>query len=82
MSDRNNRRVLAGEVVKQSGLNTYSVIVKNLKRHPVYQKVYRVSQKFLVHSECEHTVGEKVQIMSCRPISKMKRWRILDKRVK
>lgn len=82
MSERNDRRVLSGEVVKQSGMNTYSVIVKNLKRHPVYQKVYRVSQKFLVHSDVDHAPGEKVQIMSCRPISKMKRWRILDKRVK
>jgi small subunit ribosomal protein S17 len=71
---------MTGSVVKKSSKNTISILVETLKRHPVYGKVYRVSKKYLVHDPKEEAVvGDKVIVASCRPISKMKRWRLVSK---
>ena len=80
MSERTVQSQMTGSVVKKSSKNTISVLVETLKRHPVYGKVYRVSKKYLVHdSKEEAIVGDKVVVASCRPISKMKRWRLVSK---
>ncbi len=77
--ERSLRKVKVGEVVKRSGLRTVSVRVVILKRHKTYGKVYKVSSKFLVDDvDNMAKVGDKVQIMECRPISKNKKWRLVE----
>jgi small subunit ribosomal protein S17 len=79
MTTRNKRRTKSGVVLKSSGLNTVSVLVETLSQHARYKKVYKASQKYLVHvdNEQEVKVGDKVEIVSCRPLSKRKNWRVL-----
>jgi small subunit ribosomal protein S17 len=51
--------------------------VERLKRHPLYGRVQRVTKKFHAHDENnECKVGDRVEMMECRPISKQKRWRV------
>ena len=80
MSTRNLPKKLTGTVVKKSGEKTISVSVQTLKRHKLYGKVYKVSQKYLVHDPKNiGAVGDKVIVASCRPISKLKKWYLLSK---
>lgn len=79
-TERNTRKQIIGDVVKKSGTKTISVLVETLKRHELYGKVYKVSKKYLVHDDAEiASVGDKVVVSSCRPISKQKRWRLVSK---
>lgn len=56
---------------------TVVVRVDRLKKHPKYQKYYRVSRKFKAHDEKnEYKVGDVVEIQEIRPLSKDKRWKI------
>lgn len=73
-----NQKVIEGLVESVSGKKTIKVKVENLKRHPVYGKVVKVSSKYLVHDELEQgKVGDKVKIIASRPISKLKKWKLL-----
>ena len=59
--------------------HTLVVRVDTLKRHPKYQKFYRTSKKFKAHDESgEYRVGDVVMLVETRPISKDKRWRVLE----
>ncbi|MBQ1839891.1 MAG: 30S ribosomal protein S17 [Actinomycetota bacterium] len=77
--ERNNRKVRQGVVVSAAGDKTCTVQVKDRKPHPVYKKMMTTTKKFYVHDE-ENTagVGDTVRIMETRPMSKMKRWRLVD----
>ena len=70
----NTRRRLTGRVVRFKTQNTVTVKVDRTFRHPLYQKVMRVSKKFLVHDELGTQPGDRVRIVESRPISKRKRW--------
>lgn len=75
--DRGRKKAIVGEVVKKSGDKTIKVITKTLKRHPKYEKVIRRTASFMVHDEAgSAVVGDKVAIISCRPMSKTKKWRL------
>jgi len=72
------KRKLKGEVVSDKMGKTAVVRVDRFKLHPRYKKRYRVSRKYKVHDEknkCK--VGDTVEFVECRPISKDKRWRIV-----
>lgn len=70
---------LVGVVVSASALQTTVIRVTRLVRHPVYQKVVRRSKKFKVHDPGKIAqVGDEVRIESTRPISKEKRWRLIE----
>lgn len=72
------RKRLTGEVVSLSGAKTAVVKVTRKKLHPIYKKRYSVSKKFHAHNEsAEVALGDKVVIEETRPISKLKRWRIV-----
>lgn len=59
---------------------TVVVKVVSVKRHPKYKKIYRVTNKFKVHDEKnEYKVGDRVEIESCRPISKEKKFKVVGK---
>ncbi|MCB1563369.1 MAG: 30S ribosomal protein S17 [Alphaproteobacteria bacterium] len=72
------RRVLEGDVVSNKTDKTITVLVERRYRHPVYKKYIKTSDKYAAHDEsnaCQ--IGDRVQIIECRPISKTKRWTLL-----
>ena len=74
-----NRRVLKGTVVSSAMDKTVVVEVVSLKAHPVYKKRLRTTTKYFVHdNENQCNMGDTVTIAETRPVSKKKRWRILD----
>ncbi|WP_035107616.1 30S ribosomal protein S17 [Desulfovirgula thermocuniculi] len=79
MQTRGQRKVLVGRVVSDKMDKTVVVAVERLVRHPLYQKVVRRTKKFKAHDEHnECRVGDKVRIMETRPLSKEKRWRVVE----
>lgn len=76
---RNKRKVRVGRVVSSKMDKTIVVLVERLVRHPKYQKVMEKSSKFYAHDEKnECQIGDKVRIMETRPLSKLKRWRLVE----
>ncbi len=74
-----NRRVLTGTVISSVMDKTVVVEVVSLKAHPVYKKRYRTTKKYYVHDEENQcNAGDKISISETRPLSKTKRWRVLD----
>ena len=74
------QRKLEGEVVSDKMNKTRIVAVKGLKKHPRYLKYYKITRRFKAHDEKnEYRTGDKVVIEETRPISKDKRWRIIQK---
>ena len=76
---RNSRKVRTGVVTSVSGAKTIVVTITERKRHPKYGKMMTSTKKFHVHDE-ENTagVGDTVRIMETRPLSKDKRWRLVE----
>jgi len=74
MSSR--RRRLTGVVTGTKMMKTVTVRVDRSYRHPLYGKVVRTSKSFLVHDEIGCRLGDRVQIVESRPISKQKRWAV------
>ena len=73
------RRVLTGTVISSAMDKTVVVEVVSLKAHPVYKKRYRTTKKYYVHDEENQcNAGDKISISETRPLSKTKRWRVLD----
>jgi small subunit ribosomal protein S17 len=76
---RNNRKVRVGVVVSDSRDKTVTVEVATSTAHPRYDKVVRRSSKFHAHDETNDAhLGDTVRIMETRPISKQKRWRVVE----
>jgi len=77
--ERNHRKVRQGTVVSAAGDKTCVVEIKERKPHPIYGKMMTRTKKFHAHDEANTAgVGDTVTIMETRPISKLKRWRLLD----
>jgi small subunit ribosomal protein S17 len=70
----NTRRRLTGVVFSNKMTKTVIVEVSRTYRHPLYGKVVHKAKRFQVHDEMKCLVGDKVQIVESRPISKNKRW--------
>ena len=76
---RKNRKVRVGVVVSDSRDKTITVEVPNLAKHERYDKIVHHTSKFHVHDEeNDANVGDTVRIMETRPISKSKRWRVVE----
>ena len=74
---RGLRKQRLGVVVSKSGDKSIVVLVERRKQHPLYKKVVRQFKKYHVHDEKnEAKVGDRVEIVETRPISKLKRWRL------
>lgn len=72
-------RTKKGTVVSVSGEKSVVVIVHTYVMHPKYLKKFRRSKKFHAHDEsCTVKVGDEVVIAETRPLSKLKRWRVLS----
>lgn len=68
-----------GTVVKTAMTKTVTVKVDRLEQHGLYKKTIRRTSKYLVHDEkSEAGVGDVVRIIECRPLSKLKHWRLLE----
>jgi len=75
MSERGHRKTQVGVVVSNKMEKTVVVKVDRLVKHSVYSKYIKRSVKYKVHDELNSSkVGDKVQIIECRPLSKDKRW--------
>tara|TARA_B100000959_G_scaffold126128_1_gene132430 strand:+ start:798 stop:1061 length:264 start_codon:yes stop_codon:yes gene_type:complete len=73
------KNVLIGDVVSDKMDKTVVVKVSRMVRHPVFNKMIRRAKKYKAHdhkNECQ--IGDKVKIAESRPISKDKRWRLLE----
>jgi small subunit ribosomal protein S17 len=79
VEERGNRKILYGKVVSNKMDKTVVVKVETLVRHPLYQRIIRRNKKFKAHDE-ENTcrIGDRVKMMETRPLSKEKRWRVID----
>ena len=77
-SSRNLRKTLIGFVTSRSGAKSIKVTIPYKTPHPLYHKV--INRKTVVHTHDEKNetnVGDKVEIMETRPISRLKRWRVV-----
>src|ERR1700721_3684877 len=76
---RGERTVLTGKVTSAKMEKTIVVEVQRLVQHPKYRRVVRLSKKFYAHDEKrEAKPGDTVRIVSSRPLSKLKRWRLKE----
>lgn len=74
-----NRKILLGEVVSDRMQKTITVRVERRVRHPMYERVVKRSKKFHAHDERNQCkIGDIVRIIETRPLSKTKRWRLLE----
>ena len=79
MTDINERKSKTGVVVSNKMEKTVVVAVERLVQHSLYSKSVRQTVKFKAHDENnESNVGDKVKIMETRPLSKDKRWRVIE----
>ena len=74
-----NRRILVGNVVSNKMDKTVVVMVTRRRQHPRYKKYIEYSKKFKVHDETNAcNVGDRVKIAETRPLSREKRWRVVE----
>jgi small subunit ribosomal protein S17 len=79
MEQRNHRRVKQGRVKSNKMDKTIVVVTETRVPHPVYAKIVRKSVRFKAHDEKnECGIGDLVRIMECRPLSREKRWRLIE----
>ena len=77
--ERGRRKVRTGVVVSDSMDKTVVVRIASSVRHPLYGKIVRRSTKLKAHDETnEARTGDRVRIMETRPLSKTKRWRLVE----
>jgi small subunit ribosomal protein S17 len=79
MLDRNLRKTRIGVVTSNRMDKTVTVAVERKVKHPIYGKFVKKTTKFHAHDEKnECTIGDTVRIMETRPLSKTKRWRLVE----
>ena len=79
MSERNYRKTRIGEVVSDKMDKTIVVAIKEHVKHPLYSKVMKRTYKLMAHDENNICgIGDKVKVMETRPLSKDKRWRLVE----
>ena len=79
MEERNLRKVMIGTVTSNKMDKTIVVSVETSVKHPIYGKVVKRTYKLKAHDEenqCQ--IGDKVKVMETRPLSKDKRWRLVE----
>ncbi|MFL2542639.1 MAG: 30S ribosomal protein S17 [Candidatus Latescibacterota bacterium] len=76
---KTGRRQAEGRVLKANNLQTRVIAIEQRVPHPLYGRVIRRTAKFVAHDEREESqVGDLVRIEECRPMSKTKRWRLVE----
>jgi small subunit ribosomal protein S17 len=78
-ADRNSRRLISGVVSSDKANQMITVVVERLVKHPKYNKYLRRHNKVYAHDERnEAAIGDTVQLQEIRPLSKLKRWRLVS----
>ena len=78
MSERNLRKTRTGIVVSDKMDKTIVVAIEDNVRHPLYKKIVKRTMKLKAHDEAnECRVGDRVEVMETRPMSKDKHWRVV-----
>lgn len=79
MAERGARKTRTGKVLSNKMDKTVVVSVETTARHPLYSKTVRRQRKYYAHDE-DNTcrIGDTVRIAEARPMSKLKRWRVVD----
>jgi len=77
LGGRADRKVREGVVASNKMTKTVVVAIERQVQHPIYGKVVLRSNKFKAHDELSCDVGDKVEIMETRPLSRDKRWRVV-----
>ncbi len=77
--ERNNRKIKIGKVISDKMEKTIVVAIEESVKHPLYGKVVKRTYKLKAHDE-ENVcgIGDKVKVMETRPLSKDKRWRLVE----
>jgi len=76
---RNERKIRIGNVVSDKMNKTIVVAIQELVQHKLYKKAVKRTVKFMAHDENNQAhIGDKVSIMETRPLSKQKRWRLVQ----
>jgi small subunit ribosomal protein S17 len=76
---RGRRKVMRGRVVSEANDKSIVVEVETRKQHPFFKKMVKRSKRFMAHDEAnECRVGDTVRIVETRPLSKRKRWRLVE----
>jgi small subunit ribosomal protein S17 len=79
MAERNRRKTRIGTVVSDKADQTLVVEVTRTLRHPLYERVIRTKSKLYAHdAKGEAGIGDVIRVMECRPLSKTKRWRLVE----
>ncbi len=79
MEERNLRKERTGQVISDKMDKSIVVSVQRKVKHPIYGKFIRKSTRFMAHDEKnECCIGDTVKIMETRPLSKRKRWRLVE----
>ena len=79
VSDRNMRKVEVGKVVSDKMDKTIVVASEDSVKHPLYKKIIKRTVKLKAHDENnECAIGDRVRVMETRPLSKEKRWRLVE----
>lgn len=79
MEERNKRKEMVGIVVSDKMDKTISIAVERKTQHPLYKRVIKKTSTFKAHDgENQCKVGDKVRVMETRPLSKTKRWRVVN----
>ena len=79
MSDRNMRKTAVGKVVSNKMEKTVVVAIEDSVKHPLYKKIIKRTVRLKAHDENnECSIGDRVRVMETRPISKEKRWRLVE----
>lgn len=79
MEQRGLRKTRVGIVVSDKMDKTISIAIERKVPHPIYKKYFKKTTKLMAHDEkSESRVGDKVKIMETRPLSKNKRWRLIE----
>ena len=76
---KRGRRQTEGRILKANNEKTRIVAIEQRIPHPLYGRIIRRTAKFIAHDEGEESqVGDLVRIEECRPMSKTKRWRLIE----
>ena len=79
MEERNLRKTRTGKVISNKMDKTIVVAVEDNVKHPLYNKIVKKTYKLKAHDENnECNIGDKVKVMETRPLSKDKRWRLVE----
>lgn len=79
MEERALRKIRTGKVVSNKMNKTIVVAIETSVKHPLYKKIIKRTYKLKAHDENnECNIGDKVKVMETRPISKEKRWRLVE----